>query len=501
MISVVASGELDDDVQMIDSGPESPQPQVVWPTLSGIKPPLLQTIELTPASVETYGASLHSTQNYMRPQGDSGKRGGSSSTTRHPASSPSGVRSRTLRHPEDTNEVRKKGACYRCRISRVKCNTDEPCHKCNIAPSKPGGEFVRETCIRDEPSKVGGVTAVHERWSWNEPLNLRRDDLKKASRGFLLVRFEDTPNGPFLKVATNSFTRPDRESNGSSLYDIIPNEGPAFDDDICNWAKNQILFENKQDFESCHEKLLQSYVETNGLQKAPRDTQTKLLEKVLRMRCMWKVWSCERFVIRTADDSPLPGSWDVSVVQDYLHRVAEQALSIVEKNILADLDKYLSPISPGDTKANISMYIAMWMILWQMILLYRQSLERTLRHQELRQQQPNAAPFVLGMNAASSKRYKFREVTEKLYNAVVVMYSELFRTRKVLEGLKDAGVNEFGNDSILYRAFRETWKARDSFYRQIDEDRGFHHNGLLGSLVVDKEKAAFKKGRGHKANV
>lgn len=63
----------------------------------------------------------------------------------------------------------------------------------------------------------------------------------------------------------------------------------------------------------------------------------------------------------------------------------------------------------------------------------------------------------------SAKRHKFHEITERLFQGVVVMYSETFRTRKVLEGLRDANETVFGSDASLHNVFKETWKAREKF--------------------------------------
>lgn len=67
------------------------------------------------------------------------------------------------------------------------------------------------------------------------------------------------------------------------------------------------------------------------------------------------------------------------------------------------------------------------------------------------------------MNSSNSKRHKFHDITERLFNGVVVMYSELFRTRKVLEGLRGARGDAFGNDAGLHKEFQETWAAREAF--------------------------------------
>lgn len=129
------------------------------------------------------------------------------------------------------------------------------------------------------------------------------------------------------------------------------------------------------------------------------NTQNELLKNILSMRCMWKVWSCDKFEITLAENgSPLPRGCDVSAIQDHLHSAAEQALSSLEKTILRDMDRYLSPSDIKEDRPVLrsAMNVALWVILWQMILLYRQSVIRTLVQQALDQKEANAAPFVPG---------------------------------------------------------------------------------------------------------
>lgn len=178
--------------------------------------------------------------------------------------------------------------------------------------------------------------------------------------------------------------------------------------------------DEKYDFESCLEKLHLWFVQSNCLESAVKSdertakidgkptlshrpwkvikTQQDLLKNIQSMRCMWKVWSCERFDIRTTDNSPLPPNWDVSAIEGHIQRVAEQALSSLEKTILRDMDRYLSPSDIREDRPVLksAMNVASWIILWQMILLYRQSVIRTLVQQERDQKEADAAPFVLG---------------------------------------------------------------------------------------------------------
>ncbi|KAM7207072.1 hypothetical protein V8F33_000171 [Rhypophila sp. PSN 637] len=445
--SVDHGGESDDDVQMTDSGPQSPQPHNVWPTISRNELPLTQTIEFFNASSPSSDSSHGSLPSSESPSG----------------SSHNGPRGRILRAPEETNEVRKIGACYRCRIGRVKCDTSLVCRKCSVDVSKPGCEFVSKTCIREEPSKVGGVSA--SRWSWKASrFSPRRDDFITSERTKLHIRFPfEGRSSRGLEITATPF----RDAKGSSnrpLYGIIPDEGPGVDQ-IITWVKAQIASNDKHEFESYLEKLHLSFAQNNCLDSALVKTQQDLLKNILSMRCMWKVWSCEKFDVRTPSGDPVHSNWDTSAIEDHLQRVAEQALSSLEKTILRDMDRYLSPSEIRDDRPVLksAMNIAAWIILWQMILLYRKSVIRTLVQQERDQKEVNAAPFV-----PSTKRHKFHEITERLFQGVVVMYSETFRTRKVLEGLRDANESVFGNDTSLHRVFQDTWKAREMFCKQAE---------------------------------
>ncbi|KAM7209037.1 hypothetical protein V8F20_000646 [Naviculisporaceae sp. PSN 640] len=468
--SVDNGGDSDDDAQMTDSSPQSPHPHNVWPTVSDCQPPLDQTIEFNTSS----------------PSSDSHLSSLSSFSTPYRSSSPNGPRGRILKAPEETNEVRKIGACYRCRISRVKCDTSPICRKCSVDVSKvPGGDFMRKTCIRDEPSKVGGRLAA--RWSWKVPrFSPRRDDFIKEKRIRLRVRFltENPSSSRGLEITATPFKDP-RGSN-AILYGILPEEGPGTDQ-IHSWVKSQITSDEKNDFESWLEELHLRFVHGNCLDSAfrydertPRtnskplsnpnrkliETQQDLLKNIMALRCMWKVWSCEKFDVRTANNSPLPPNWDVSAIVDYIQRVAEQKLSSLEKTVLRDIDRYLSPLEIRDDRPvfKSAMNVATWIILWQMILIYRQSVIRTLVQQERDQKEPNAAP-------PSAKRHKFHEITERLFQGVVVMYSETFRTRKVLESLRDVNETVFGKDPSLHGVFQGTWNAREKFCmsRQVNK--------------------------------
>lgn len=344
------------------------------------------------------------------------------------------------------------------RLTLSQCDTDLVCHKCSVPPSKPGTEFISQTCIREEPSKVGGAAACKStpfqppppkyttltyprthpaRWAWKDRrFPPRRDTFPKDHNSHLIklhVRFPTDTNtnrpGPHLEIIASPFTDPTRTNpNQPSIQHlgIVPMEGPK-DENIYSWVKRQIGASSTHDFESCLERLHLNYVKNKCLDRAVKsdekaaslkpttttkslstpptkniNTQNELLKNILSMRCMWKVWRCDTFEITRSIDGtsefPLPKEWDVSAIRDHLHSAAEQALSSLEKTILRDMDRYLSPIDIKDDRPVLrsAMNVASWVVLWEMILLYREAVVVTLVQQEMDQRGVDAAPFVLG---------------------------------------------------------------------------------------------------------
>jgi len=62
-----------------------------------------------------------------------------------------------------------------------------------------------------------------------------------------------------------------------------------------------------------------------------------------------------------------------------------------------------------------------------------------------------------------TKLSDFREQNKKIFEYILVIYSENFRTRKVLGGLRDIGEDSFADECLLYAAFRRAWGTREKF--------------------------------------
>ncbi|KAK3943659.1 hypothetical protein QBC46DRAFT_376724 [Diplogelasinospora grovesii] len=421
---------------------------------------------------------------------------------RRRASPPPGPRTRNLRKPEETNEVRKRHACYHCRIRRVKCDAEDICGKCQNECKKVGCHLPQKSCIRRTLSETLGP--VVRRWSWKEFAMPIREQFR-AERSSVWIDFSEDAYSSPLHLTVGAFTPQGWPAGDLLPLGIVPNEGPS-DQSIYNWVSGQIATENlgtfeSRTFESLIEGLLCDYVDNDCLQRAVNlerhgldnkqrvfvQTQKVLMRNLRNMSCMWKLWSSDQLFHRLDDvdgAATRPFHEGLQSVHAWLRLSAEQAMSTLERDILRDMDSYLSPIEIRHQDKPIlasSVHVAMWISMWQIILIYRQSLSHAY-----------AGP--LWMRDKQDKQDKFWETTEHLFNGVVVIYSALFRTRNVLENLRDASLEAFGNDKRLQLAFQQAWAAHSEFYLDVG-DRYSSTDSLFKSHIIAKEESIFGRKR------
>jgi hypothetical protein len=161
--------------------------------------------------------------------------------------------------------------------------------------------------------------------------------------------------------------------------------------------REQIEADTRADFEAEMDKLLLELVRRQeealpgqhaGTLQQMAQTPETLLPNLLKMRCMWKVWSCKQLFARPQPGSPaFPIDLRLASVQDFLRFTAARRISELERDVLPELEKCLSR-KDKSSAAGPGVDVIKWLLSWQMILIYRQSLGWVL-HQ---QQQTDAAP-------------------------------------------------------------------------------------------------------------
>lgn len=230
------------------------------------------------------------------------------------------------------------------------------------------------------------LTLRSERWNWNNP---SREQPGKYHVYHLLISCSDDVNSPWLPLKARAFAPP-----GQGRLDIAlrepPSETETWEDVICRWMEQQILAETVMDFEAEMDRLLVRFVRQARMNMRPAGQQMTggLLSNLFQLRCMWKVWGCKQLFFREKPESRgLPFDLRFEAVQDSLRRFASQKISELERNILPEIDKYISGKETSRPAAT-EIDIMKWFSLWQLMLTYRQSWSWVLE-----QQQTNAAPI------------------------------------------------------------------------------------------------------------
>ncbi|KAK3383264.1 hypothetical protein B0T24DRAFT_42091 [Lasiosphaeria ovina] len=461
-VTALRDNDNDDDCVMTDVAPQAPELPIVWPKVSDAQLPREQEIHIfIMPSGETQGPSPPPTPNTGQ---------FAPSPISHIPDSPSpppSTRGRTVKKPEQTKKVRDKGACFHCRIGRVACDDDAVCVKCINMCEKLGGPLAQKICIRKTLSQTLGT--AQNRWNWES--QCFRPSLEQFIESRvpikLLVSFPSKPGRCELEVDARAFKTHYGGGDPASVV-ILPIEGLS-EERMYAWAASQVLTESEKGFQACVEELLQGYERNNTLDKAAGNflehKKHKILKRLmlnlLHMMHMWKIWSSGPFVIRQVLDNGngQPTSMGFQSIQNHLRRHAEQAMSSLERHILGDIDGYLSSTESGkeDTSLSSVLQVAMWVSLWQIILIYRESLgSMSPRQQTLGSDETTH-------NSTTHKREIFRDTTKQLFDSVVVIYSEIFRSAKTLKAIRDAGQEVFGNDKDLHAIFTEAWRTRFDF--------------------------------------
>jgi hypothetical protein len=182
-------------------------------------------------------------------------------------------------------------------------------------------------------------------------------------------------NGPCLKlrvrpVPLSSQTHPGVQHSLGFAFASF--DDPSGEEIIHPWMVQQIMTDGSQDFEPEMDKLLVHFVRASANSTEPAGQKLNaLLTKLLRMRCLWKLWSCKQMFAQThLSPRAVPFDSRHASIQDCLRFVAARAIWRLEHDILGQIENY-----PSKTTNELVMK---WFLLWQLFLIYRQSLDLTL---------------------------------------------------------------------------------------------------------------------------
>ncbi|KAJ0313869.1 hypothetical protein COL5a_007191 [Colletotrichum fioriniae] len=376
-------------------------------------------------------------------------------------------RHRVVKDVHKVNRVRDAGACIRCRVQKVTCSAIDPCETCK----KLGQQATEFSCIR------GDLTSVAKELSPRRFAGLRLDRvvneiLRTAGPQFQgpvfegRILLEPDCSRPGLDATLRNYTCA-ASSHGGCTLTRNPENRVLSQDGLVDWASQYVSSEDHRTFEGRIEYFIKQYAmpgHYNPYSTAQRP-KTQLLQKVHTLNAMCKIYrSPTLYFIRSGEvrisELSLPA-------QAEIRSIARSVIESSERDILADLDRYLKP-----TKSKMDNHErpAVWAALWQLMFIYRDLLR-------------NVKPW--------------HGNAEPLLNAVAVFYASLFRTSAALKLLSLDSVKGHWpagetQQVGLTKAFEGILELRDTFHLRIAAGVDAIDQRLK-VLVVDPEMKVLKR--------
>ncbi|KAI3542667.1 hypothetical protein CABS03_00951 [Colletotrichum abscissum] len=376
-------------------------------------------------------------------------------------------RHRVAKDVHKGNRVRVASACIRCRVQKVTCSAVDPCETCK----KLGQQATEFSCIRGDLTSVAKELSPRRCEFFCFSSSRINDTLRTGGPQFQgpvfegQIFLEPDSSRPGLRATLRNFTCAALSCRGCTLTRNPENRAMS-QDSLVDWASQYVSSEDHRTFEGRIEYFIKHYAmpsQYNPYNTAQRP-KTELLQKVHTLNAMCRIYrSPELYFIRSGEirlsELPLPA-------QAEIRGIARSVIESSERDILADLDRYLKP-----TKSKMDNHErpAVWAALWQLMFIYRDLLR-------------NVKPW--------------HGNAEPLLNAVAVSYASLFRTSATLKLLSldtvkghwPAGETQ---QVGLTKAFDGILELRDTFHQRIASGVDAIDQRLK-VLVVDPEMKVLK---------
>ncbi|OHE93630.1 hypothetical protein CORC01_11033 [Colletotrichum orchidophilum] len=371
-------------------------------------------------------------------------------------------RPRVVKDVKKVNQVRGTGACLKCRIQKVPCLVTDPCETCTKFSIKENMNSSEVYCIRGDLSTVAkefssrrfACLAQKEDRAVNDTLRQASPEFRgPIFYGRILFERDNTKASIPAALRNYSCTAPNH--GGCTFSRDHPN--PALvQEELVKWAELQVSSEDHRTFEGGIESFIKLYSKPFQCDRfsVSHRPQIQLLQKVHTFKSMYKVYRTPNFYFAPSNNGPVT---ELSFsAQAQIRGVAKYALEASERDVLAELDKYLKSKIENHERP------AVWAALWQMMLVYRDLLK-------------NIRSWHTANNA------------ESLLNAVAVFYGSSFRTSAALKMSLDKT-----HHGEIAQSFEYALGLRDTFYRQITAEVDIIDHRLK-ALVVDPEMKVLKR--------
>ncbi|KAI1107703.1 hypothetical protein F4804DRAFT_108076 [Jackrogersella minutella] len=270
-----------------------------------------------------------------------------------------GKRHRPLDNPEKVAQMRKIGACFRCKTRKV----TSPCSRCRADAAKYGnddGELAEHMCFRRPSSTSDHVFQVM--WKTKvSPAPLQRGNLQMWNVFFNPCSTAEPPLVISVCESNNlngnqALPRwPHNQGQTAHQYVLDPHHAPE-DAVLIRWASGQMLRDEGSDFQSALDLLVSKYAQDDHAFLPHHD----LVRKVRDLRCFYKIWRQQKFLCQGVHGyvlEELPSQVSRDLKQIILSRMKSLELHIMEQ-FWKILEK------PHDR-------LPLWACMTQFILMYR----------------------------------------------------------------------------------------------------------------------------------
>ncbi|KAJ2978718.1 hypothetical protein NUW58_g7408 [Xylaria curta] len=301
-----------------------------------------------------------------------------------------GRRTKPLNNPEKVAVMRKLGACYRCKARKVPCDEGAPCSGCTRDAKKmlpDCDDLADQICFRQQPATV-----------FNEINRINCSKMPPRgqilSRSYLTIFFNPykSRSPPLtVPVCTVEHGVYDRSSQHFGVrgtqYQLNIEEFSQGESMLVQWATSQMTLED-DGVQSALDNLVISLV-YGRLDASPH---SDLLQKVHKLRCLYKVWSQTSFICQRGPESDLEQlPYEIYWV---LKAMAAKLMKGIENDVLNELTAK-RPKTPADR-------LPLWACMMQVVLLYRDlmaivSSEEPWNHEDLQQKAENLMNYAVVM--------------------------------------------------------------------------------------------------------
>ncbi|KAI0489622.1 hypothetical protein F4859DRAFT_159121 [Xylaria cf. heliscus] len=272
-----------------------------------------------------------------------------------------GRRTKPLNNPEKVAVMRKLGACHRCKARKVPCDEGAPCSGCIKEAAKHQhtdcDDLANQICFRQQPatvfSEINRISCAEMpprgRALTSSYFTVFFNPCKSRSPP-LTIPVSNVEHGLYDISSQNFGVR-------GTQYQLNTDQFSLDENMLVQWASSQMKLED-DGFQSALDNLVISCI---GYGRSDILPHSDLLEKVHKLRCLYKVWSQSSFVCQRRPDS------DMEQLPYEIHRVLKAMAAKLMKGIESDVLSELAGRRPKSTAERLPL----WACMMQVVLLYR----------------------------------------------------------------------------------------------------------------------------------